>query len=209
MKLFEIYQGLVESKKTEAQGINILRKAQVEDGEKIITQMASSDRSVNQKNVPIMAYIYANWNKNLGDIVSVLNEFNELDIKNRIKPIQLSGNSLKIGEKVFQDFLKFAEFIHGETNKYSTKSKNNSVADDFSADKEALWSGQGIEIYDGLGVGKCISYTQGGLTGKGYGFCIGQPGNTMYQSYRDTKDSTFYFIVDRIISKRHLMGKLI
>jgi hypothetical protein len=40
----------------------------------------------------------------LGDIVSVLNEFNELDIKESIKPIQLSGQSLKIGEKVFQDF---------------------------------------------------------------------------------------------------------
>jgi hypothetical protein len=30
MKLFEIYQGLRVQKKTEAQGINILRKAQVE-----------------------------------------------------------------------------------------------------------------------------------------------------------------------------------
>jgi hypothetical protein len=49
------------------------------------------------------------------------------------------------------------------------------------------WSG--IEIYDGLGVGKCISYTQGGLTGKGF---VLKPGNTMYQSYRDTKDSTLF-----------------
>jgi hypothetical protein len=43
MKLFEIYQGLVESK-TEAQGINILRKAQVEDGEKSLPD-GTSDRS--------------------------------------------------------------------------------------------------------------------------------------------------------------------
>ena len=37
----------------------------------------------------------------------------------------------------------------------------------------------------------------GGLTGRGYSFCIGQPGNTMYKSYRDSGVSTFYFIVDR------------
>jgi hypothetical protein len=133
--------------KTEAQGINILRKAQVEDGEKSLPD-GTSDRSVNQKNVPIMAYMLIGI-KNLGDIVSVLNEFNELDIKNRIKPIQLSGQSLKIGEKVFQDFLSLLNLFMVRLI-HSLKSKNNSVADDFSADKEALWSGQGIEIYDGL-----------------------------------------------------------
>jgi hypothetical protein len=33
--------------------------------------------------------------------------------------------------------------------------------------------------------------------GKAYSFCIGQPGNTMYKSYRDDKASTFYFILDK------------
>jgi hypothetical protein len=60
-----------------------------------------------------------------------------------------------------------------------------------------MWSGNNIDIYEGDEVGKCIAYTMGGLTGRGYSFCIGQPGNTMYQSYRDTKTSSFYFIVDR------------
>jgi hypothetical protein len=60
-----------------------------------------------------------------------------------------------------------------------------------------MWSGNDIDIYDGNSVGKCIEYTQGGLTDKNYGFCIGQPGNRMYKSYRDSKVSSFYFIVDR------------
>jgi hypothetical protein len=197
MKLFEIYQGLLESKRTEMEGSNILRKAGIESFDTIISQMASGDKSVNQKNVPIMAFIYSSGYTNLAEIIALLNEYNELDLKRRIKPIQISKQTLRIGEQEFGDFLRLAEFIHGETNRYSDKPKNDSVAQDFVAEKKSLWSGQGIDIYDGMGVGKCISYTQGGLTGKGYGFCIGQPGNTMYQSYRDTKDSTFYFIVDR------------
>jgi hypothetical protein len=32
--------------------------------------------------------------------------------------------------------------------------------------------------------------------GAGMSWCISQPGNTMWQSYRDTKDSSFYFIFD-------------
>ena len=64
-------------------------------------------------------------------------------------------------------------------------------------DEPPIFEGNGIKVYDGNDVGKCIKYSTGGLTGKHYGFCIGQPANTMWQSYRDSKTSTFYYIIDQ------------
>ncbi len=198
MKLLEIYNQILESKATEAQGINILKKGGIENPESVIQQMASGDKSNNQKNIPIMAFIYANGYTDLKNIIDIMNEYNALEIKKRIKPIQLTKTAIVIGDKQFNDFIRFSEFIHGETNKYAEKSKGGeNVAGDFKADKKTIWSGNGIDIYEGDNVGKCISYTQGGLTGKAYSFCIGQPGNTMYKSYRDSKTSSFYFIIDR------------
>lgn len=209
MKLLEIYDGLFESKKTEMDGLNILKKAGIENPENIIASFAKEDKSKNQKNIPIMSFIYANWTKDGNTILKDLNDFNDLEIKNRIKPIQLIGGNLKIGDKVFSDYIKFSEYIHGEKNKYTQKPEGGSnVEADFKADKKTLWSGNGIDIYDGNNIGKCISYTQGGLTGKGYSFCIGQPGNTMYKSYRDSKDSSFYFIIDRNHFKENADGSV-
>lgn len=198
MKLFEIYNGLFESKKTEIEGLNILNRNGVENGESIIQQMAKMDKSNNQKNIPIMAYIYANGYTDLNNITSIMDEYNALELKQRIKPAQLTKTGIVIGDRQFTDFIKFSEFIHGETNKYAEKPKGGSGVDSgFKAEKKPIWSGNGIDIYNGDNVGKCINYTQGGLTGKAYGFCIGQPGNTMYKSYRDSKISTFYFIIDK------------
>jgi len=198
MKLAPIYQYIIESRKTEERGVSILTKKGVDNPESIISQFASGDKSKNAKNIPVMAFIYANGITDIKTILEVLNEFNELEMKRRIKPIQLTKKSINVGDKQFNDFIKFSEYVHGETNKYTEKPQGGSdVESGFEAEKQTLWSGNGIDVYQGDSVGKCISYTQGGLTGKGYGFCIGQPGNTMYKSYRDSKVSSFYFIVDK------------
>ena len=196
MKILEIYTRLIESKKTEAQGLNILNSKGIENAEAIIQKMVSIDKSNGQKNIPVMAFLY-DGKTDLGVIGGVMDEYNELETKQRIKPIQIAKGELRIGDKIFKDFIKFSEYIHGEKNKYGKKQDTSNVAADFVANKKPIWTGNGIDIYDGEGVGKCIAYTQGGLTGRGYSFCIGQPGNTMYKSYRDTQGSTFYFIVDR------------
>jgi hypothetical protein len=180
------------------QGLSMLRKAGIENAEAIISDMAGSDRSQNQKNIPIMCYIYINWEKNIKTIIDVVNEYDELEKLKKVKPIQMNKGGLVMGDEVYNNFLKFAEEIHGKINDIRRSGQiQASVAADFNSEKKPIWSGNGIDIYDGLGVGKCISYTTGGLTGRGYDFCIGQPGNTMYQSYRDSKTSTFYYIVDR------------
>lgn len=198
MKILEIYNQLLESKNSEAQGLNILRYKGIDNAEEIINKMASMDKSNNQKNIPFMAFMY-DGKVNLDNIIDIMNEYNELENKKRLPPIQIAKNSLKIGDKEFSNFIKFSEYIHGETSKYGKKPDGGSnVKADFVANKKPMWSGNGIDIYEGNSVGKCIAYTQGGLTGRGYSFCIGQPGHqNLYKSYRDTQASTFYFIVDR------------
>jgi hypothetical protein len=154
-----------------------------------------------------MAFLYVNNSyTDINSIINILNDYNELEVNKRINPIVLSKSSIKIGNKDVSDFIEFSEYIHGQKNLYSSNSKGSSVEKDFVAEKKALWSGNNIDIYDGDDVGKCIAYTQGGLTGRGYSFCIGQPGNTMYKSYRDTKSSSFYFIVDKNKFKQNKDG---
>ena len=188
---------LTESKASEQQALGVLKG--VENGEEILNQLKSIDKSKNQKNLPFMAVFYVGGEKNINNLSSVFNEYEELIKKQRVKPLNYSRKGgMTMGDKPIATFIAFGEYIHGETNKYTEKPKGGSSVDvDFHSDKKTLWSGNGIDIYDGNGVGKCIAYTQGGLTGQGYGFCIGQPGNTMYKSYRDSQDSSFYFIVDK------------
>jgi hypothetical protein len=197
MKLIDLF----ESRATEAAGLSYLKKSNVESPEKIISYFASNDESQNQKNIPFMAVLYAGGYQDLGNIVDVVNDYNELAMKRRVVPVQVSKGRLMIGDNIFNDFIQFSEFIHGEKNKYADKPKNDSVKmddEDIQAMDKTMWSGNGIDIYDGVDVGRCIKYTQGGLTGKSYTFCIGRPGTgNMYQSYRDTQTSTFYFIVDK------------
>jgi hypothetical protein len=189
---------IVESRASEQQTMNILNKGGVESPEDVLSSFKSGDKSENQKNLPIMGYLYALGGNDIKNIVDVVNEYNELVKKNRVKPAQPTKKGLVIGDKVFNDFLKFSEYIHGETNKYTKgDTKGSSTSGDFKSEKKPLWSGNNIDIYEGDNVGKCINYTGGALTGRAYSFCIGQPGNTMYKSYRDSKTSTFYFIVDR------------
>ncbi len=187
---------LSESKATEAQALSILNNKNDDNPEETLNSLKQIDDSKNQVNLPAMSFII-DKNVNTNDLKSVFNEYNQLKEKNRIKPIQVTKNGVIIGDKTFNDFLKFAEYIHGETNKYVKPSNKSSVTNDFEAEDKPIWSGNNIDIYDGTDVGRCIKYSQGSLTGKSYSFCIGQPGNTMYQSYRDTKDSSFYFIIDR------------
>jgi hypothetical protein len=198
MRIYEIYTSLLESKATEMQGLSILKKAGIENPQEIISVIAAGDTSQNQKNIPIIAYVYSKGFTDVDTIFDVMNDYNSLEVKKKIKPIQLTKAGIVVGDKLYPDFLKFSEMVHAlKADEESVNKMKSSVDADFKAEKKPIWSGNGIDIYEGLGVGKCISYSQGALTGRAYSFCIGQPGNRMYQSYRDTKVSTFYFIVDR------------
>lgn len=196
MKLINLF----ESKATESVALSILKKSNIESPEKIVSYFAINDKSQNQKNIPLMAALYADGYQDLGNIVDVVNDYDSLLVNKRIRPVQVVKGKLTIGDTRFENFIKFSEFIHGEKNKYAPKADSSSVSmddEDVQAMDKPMWSGNGFDIYDGVDVGRCIKYTQGGLTGKRYSFCIGQPGNSMYQSYRDTQVSTFFFIIDK------------
>jgi hypothetical protein len=176
----------------------ILRAANIseEDIVDIMNQLKQYDVSSNQKNLPFMAMIVAWDRKDITSVESVFNDYEELQKKNRIKPMQLVKGSISIGGETFKNFLNFAEYIHGEKNKYAEKRADVSQ-EEYAAEDIPIFSSNNIDVYEAHNVGKCIKYSRGSLTGRGYVFCIGAPGNTMYQSYRDSKISTFYFIVDR------------
>lgn len=188
---------LSESKQSEAQALKILASAQIPEADIVLNGLKAVDKSINQKNLPAMAFMVTKGEKNSGSIGGVFDDYNELETKKRIKPLQLTGNVIKIGDNEFTNFIKFSEYIHGEKNKYGTnKQAAGKISSEEQEDDKPVFSKNGIDIFDGNTVGKCIKYTQGGLTGRGYKFCIGQPGNTMYKSYRDDKTSTFFYIVD-------------
>lgn len=202
MRYFENKGMILESKNSEEQGLKILQSKGIEDSEGVIKTMADGDKSNNQKNIPIMAFLY-DGEIDLGNIIDIMNEYNALEVKKRLPRIVLTKTSIKIGDREFSDFIKFSEFIHSETGNYSEKKTGESnVASDFIPEKKPMWSGNGIDIYEGNNVLKCIAYSkEGGLTNKpgGYSFCIGSqiPSRNYYKSYRDSKVSSFYFIVDR------------
>lgn len=191
---------IVESKKTEELSLNFLQKNNVNNPEEIVKRFVLGDKSNNQKNIPIMSYLYVlaiKGSPDIDGIVQITNEYNNLLDTNKIKPIQITKSGLVIGNETFNDYLKFTEYIHGVSSTKTGGGKSSSVSSGFISEKKPMWSGNNIDIYDGNNVGKCIAYTQGGLTDKSYSFCIGQPGNSMYKSYRDSQISTFYFVVDR------------
>ena len=191
---------LTESKQSEAQALNILTSANTPKAEIVLDTLKTIDKSKNQKNLPAMAVMMLSGEKNSKNIEDVFNDYNELEVKQRIKPIQVSKNSIKLGDETFTDFIKFSEYVHGVKNKYATKEKPSGEGQkvETEGDDKPIFEGNGISIFEGSDVGKCIKFTQGGLTGKSYQFCIGQPdpSRNMYKSYRDSKASTFYYIVD-------------
>lgn len=201
MKLLNIYNLVLESKKTEAQGMNLLRRGNIENPEEIIGKFANGDTSGSGKYVPAMAYIYATGYSDIDSILKIFDEYHELSKKGRIGKMVLQRDSINIGDYIFNNFIKLSEYIHGVASNYGeleSEKVSTSVGANFQSKKKKLWSGNNIDIYAGDSVQKCIEYTLGGLVkGKTYSFCIGQPGNTMYKSYRDEHVASFYYIVDR------------
>jgi len=92
------------------------------------------------------------------------------------------------------DFEQVLDYLF-PSQKQSTGEENEATTD---ADK--VYDKDGIEIYKGDDVHKCISYnpTNPETNQKTYGWCVTQPGNTNYDGYRFASDQpTFYFVFDR------------
>jgi len=82
----------------------------------------------------------------------------------------------------------------------SQKKVEGDVENLVSTDADKIYDKNGIEIYKGDDVNKCIEYNPVSAETKRrkYGWCVTQTGNTMYDSYRfGDKSPTFYFVFDR------------
>lgn len=86
-------------------------------------------------------------------------------------------------------YIQWSERVHALQGDSELVRRRMSV--DHSGDRPPIFKNESLEVYETSGPGDCIKY------GKGYSFCISQPGNTMWQSYRDTQTSTFYFVYDK------------
>jgi len=209
MNLLETYNLLLESTASETQALNILKKAGIDNPEEIKDKFVNGDETPTKKHIPFMALIYANVDANpedfttIDDILLTFNKFVKLGDK--LKPMQIVNNQIVVGDDKFSDYISLSEFIDGELTLYSDKPKNTS-SEEFTSEVKKFWSNEKFDIYDGNSVEKCIQYTQGGLTGQNYPFCIGQFGNSMYQSYRNTNTSTFYYIIDKTRIKKSSGG---
>lgn len=201
--LLETYQLILESKKTEAEAVNILKKSDFPEEKinPIIEELKKIDSSENQQYLPMMATVVS-WGMNdYGTIKEIFEDYNELFKNNNLGKIFASNGKIKIlgkenREYEFSNFPELADFIHGIRDNVYKKKYGYSYSE-YKAEDRPIQSSNGIDVYEAKDVGKCIKYSQGKLTGRVYSFCIGKPANKMYQSYRDTKESTFYFIIDR------------
>ncbi len=203
---------LVETRQTENQAIDILKGANPEIGDDVhratVESLKQYDGTEKKVLLPVLAKAFIDNNRTdisrLPDVQRLFATVSEMVRVNKIPVPVITNNQYVIGNKTFPNYIRFAEYIHGiegmSKGLAQWKDKIN-----IDTDEPPIWEGNNIKIYDGNDVGKCIHYTTGALTGKHYGFCIGQPANTMWQSYRDTNVSTFYYVVD---SNRELSDPL-
>ena len=136
--------------------------------------------------LPIAAYYYKQQ-PNINTLKQDIQDYANLVKLNKMQIITVNDD-LTINND-FKSYLHWTEIIHGK--KYEDKVSKAPIQGDLS-DQEIIANSTDnkIKIYKANSVNQCI------ILGKGQKFCISQPANTMFQSYRDTKISTFYFVYD-------------
>jgi ankyrin repeat protein len=181
------------------QWYNLITEGQNEDQALAILQ--NNQNALNQlksispetKYLPALAFFYLQ-HKDFNELQQYFNKLQELVNRRRINYQPLGRNGVKINNEVVNIWLKFTEIIDGLANlqqqkpTYAPPSDNTNLHQE--EDEHRIFSNQRIKIYKSNSPQLCIQY------GQGYGFCISKPGNTMWQSYRDTQTSTFYFVFD-------------
>ena len=139
------------------------------------------------KLLPIAAYYYKKQ-PNTETLKQDIKNYADL-VKNQKMPIITVNDDLTISNE-FKDYLHWTQVIHGK--QAEEKILKAPVPQGNLEDQELIeQSPDGkIKVYKANSVNQCI------ILGKGESFCISKPANTMFQSYRDSKVSTFYFVYD-------------
>lgn len=199
---------LLESKQTEDQARAVLKKTGVNNPDQLINQFKQMDQTETKKILPLIAQAYAE-EQNMDRLRSVFQPVSGYVRDNRMPVPIKTDRGYDVKGEIFPNFMRFSEYIHQLESDTAGHQEWKSEFDKFSGVKadpndmifptsEEQKEKSDIHIYDGNDIGKCITYGTGGLTGRPYKFCIGQPGTqNMWQSYRDNDEASYYYIVDR------------
>ena len=112
--------------------------------------------------------------------------------RDKMKMISVDLNSKKPNPP-WDDYLHWTEVIHThqaeDADNERSKFKPSDI--DFQGQVPILTGSDGkIRVYESNNPQQCI------ILGRGQNFCISQPGNKMWQTYRDRDTSTYYFVYD-------------
>lgn len=147
---------------------------------KIITEQITTT----PKYQPIAAY-FLKIGASAHDLKPVIDQLDEI-LKKRPSETQVTSKGLKWGKQFFTDWLKFSEEVHTEHGLLYPKD-----IPDVSNIKPPIKTKPGEIIVE-----KADNVHDTIRLGSGTTWCISQPGNTMWQSYRDMQASTFYVVFD-------------
>jgi hypothetical protein len=141
------------------------------------------------KIVALAAFYYADMRvKDLNSLRTDIADYAKL-VNDSKMPVLSVGDDLKVDNPHMSSHLGWTEVLHGK--KYEDRVRNAPVQGDVSDQELMAQSADGkIKVYKANSANQCI------ILGKGESFCISQPANTMFQSYRDDKVSTFHFVYD-------------
>lgn len=117
------------------------------------------------------------------------NDASEREIRREIADFEKYKNSLQKKDPFqYKTWIEFTEAIHAAKGK--AEFKKGTPKEDITANQEDIIADdENVTIYKTDSEDKCVLY------GKGYSFCISRAGGgNMYNNYRLSKDSTFYFI---------------
>jgi hypothetical protein len=164
------------------------------DAIKLFVDKAGIDRNTAQSYVArfmnkreVLKYATENGLEDIG--------FEKEDILNLI-PKRIQQNNLFYDPRNW-DWVSFEQMLDAVFPSQKTVDGDDDNLATTDADK--IYSENGIEIYKGDDINKCISYNPIEKTKKRkYGWCVTQPGNTNYDFYRfEERSPTFYFVFDR------------
>ena len=183
---------------------NIIKKTQ--EFNKIFS---ASIPEAQQKNIyPTAAYVYkTNPSVGEGEFSQDLKDYYKFVIGNQLPILSFDDNGVVTGNYIIGKpkdtgnpslhYIDWASAVHSknsenedEETKKLHQSLQKSTGDVSDQEQVAKSPDEKIKVYKANAVDKCI------ILGRGQRFCISQPGNSQFHGYRNTKDSTFYFVYD-------------
>jgi hypothetical protein len=186
-----------------------------EDLSKLINSIPESEaniikqatkRFIDKFSVPAEAaksYVKRFLNKKENLKIGVANGIEELGLSSQdileYIPQRLRKNNAFLDPRVW-DWNDFERLLDGLFPVYAKVEDDEEADNTAETDADKIYNKNGLEVYKADDVNKCIRYnpTDPETGRKIYGWCVAQPGNSMYDSYRFKDNSpTFYIIFDR------------